>query len=301
MNDERLAAYLSGDLDPDEQARIAAMLAGDAGLRARADRIAAADRALADLADVDLPEGFSQRLRAAVQPALDEVLGDELAARRVRRAQRARWVTAGAAAAAVAIVGIGTVLTDLGRGGDDIAATSGEPESAEIALDGGLAVPEVVALGRDLSEADLQSLAASQKFTAALSGQLSADDAETFAERSQGTMDATADQGGQQAVPPAAFEDGTTGGVGADDEAADGDGDTVTARDAAAACLPTVVGSSEQALVPLYAELATFRGEDVIVFVVLGPRGGSEELTRVEVWVLTVDGCETRYFTQFDQ
>lgn len=298
MNDERLAAYLSGDLEPDEHAETTAALAGDSALRARADRIAAADRALAELSDVALPEGFSERLRAGIRADLDAVLGDELAARRLRRTARARWAMAGAAAAVVAVVGVGVVLTDVGGRDDvdvstatgDAAGTleSGEAGALMAPSEGALPAPQVVALGRTLTDDDLRELASSGQFTAAARSSLNVSDADEVAERTQDQLTA------YTAEAPAPAGD-VRGGV-ADEPQEDGAVDL----SAVSACLPVVVESAEDPLVPMYVELATYDGEDVVVFVMLAPRGDSDEMNRVEVWVLTVDGCQTRYFTQQD-
>lgn len=298
MTDERLAAYLSGDLNPDEHAEITAALAGDAALRARVDRIAAADRALAELPEVALPEGFPERLRAGIRADLDAVLGDELAARRQRRMTRARWAMAGAAAAVVAVVGAGVVLTEVGgRDGGDISTATGDAAgtleaggTASLSAPGeeNLPAPQVVALGRTLTDDDLRDLASSREFTAAARSSLSVSDADEVAERTQDQLTA------YTAQAPAVAGDGRGGQA---DEPAE---DSAVDLSAVSACLPVVVESAEDPLVPLYAELASYEGEDVVVFVMLAPRGDSDEMDRVEVWVLTVDGCQTRYFTQQD-
>lgn len=308
MNDDLLAAYLSGDLEPDEHAQITARLAGDGALRARADRIAQADRMLAGLGDVELPEGFSQRLRDGLQPELDAILGDELAARRARRTLPPRWITAGAAAAIAVVVGVGAILTGLVPGGQDAATTAEEGALGTMSVRGAESVlppPEIVALGRTLTEDDLRALAQRDQFTA-VSG-LSAGDADELADQSQGQIQEYADAEAPAVAGDSAGEDGSGGTSGGGTSAG------VTAplesqvRSAngvdlspVSACLPTVIESADGPLVPLYAELAKFDGEDVVVFVLLAPRGDSGEMTRVEVWVLTVDGCQTRYFTQHD-
>jgi hypothetical protein len=304
VNDDLLAAYLSGDLEPDEHAQIAAQLAGDAELRARTDRIAQADRMLAGLGDVELPEGFSQRLRDGLQPELDAILGDELAARRARRTPPPRWVTAGAAAAIAVVVGVGAILTGLGPGGQDAATITEDGAMGTTMGLGGESVlppPEIVALGRTLTEDDLRALAQRDQFSV-VSG-LSAGDADELADHSQGQIQEYADA----EAPPAVAgensadsgESGTTAGGMAPGVSPLRSASGVDLSPVSA-CLPTVTESADAPLVPLYAELAEFDGEDVVVFVLLAPRGDSGEMSRVEVWVLTVDGCQTRYFTQHD-
>jgi flagellar hook-length control protein FliK len=77
---ERLAAYVAGELEADEHARIAARLARDPALRAEVARLEAAERALGRLGPATPSEGFEERLRDAVAPALDEALAADAAA-----------------------------------------------------------------------------------------------------------------------------------------------------------------------------------------------------------------------------
>jgi anti-sigma factor RsiW len=151
---QRLAAYLSGDLDADERTALEAELAGDPTMRAQLERIRATDRVLAGLPEAELPAGLSDRLDAALAPELDRILGDELAARRARRAMPQWLPAAGAAAALVLVVGTGIVLVGgLGDGGEDM-TTFGAPEAADLAEgdagmadDGSMAGPVVNASG----------------------------------------------------------------------------------------------------------------------------------------------------------
>jgi hypothetical protein len=183
---ERLAAFVAGELDADEHARIAARLAGDPALRAEVARLEAVQEALGRLSPATPAEGFEQRLRDAVAPALDQALGgppgeapetaaadpagadaeegpvawaagvDELAARR-----RPRWVTAtfGAAAAVVLLGVAGVALLGLPGGGDagpEVAMEADEADGELRASDVG--GPAVLASGRDLDEQGLERL-----------------------------------------------------------------------------------------------------------------------------------------------
>jgi len=142
---ERIADYLSDDLAPDEREAFEAALAGDAALRAQLDAAKRADHALAAVDPVELPDGFAQRLRAALDAELADVLApvvadepdprvaaqaelaqrDDLAARRAARAMP-RWVgaLAGAAAAVLVVVAGVAGLSSISGGADD------SPESA---------------------------------------------------------------------------------------------------------------------------------------------------------------------------
>ncbi|HEX9765268.1 MAG TPA: RseA family anti-sigma factor, partial [Nitriliruptorales bacterium] len=105
---ERLSAYLAGELDADETAALEVELAGDPALRARLERIRAADQALRSLPPVAPPAEFSMRLREALAHEVTRHEAspgaDELAQRRLRRDGRIhRFVGLGVAAAAVAV------------------------------------------------------------------------------------------------------------------------------------------------------------------------------------------------------
>ncbi|MFA9443875.1 hypothetical protein [Egicoccus sp. AB-alg6-2] len=161
---ERIADYLSGDLPPDERAAFEADLDRDAALRAQLASARRADVALDGIAATTLPEGFTDRLRTAVDAELQDLFtpatvevaadprvaaaaelgrNDDLAARRAAR-QAPRWTgLAGAAAAAVvavaAVVGVST-LGGAGDQGADMASpaedTAGGAETFESAEDG---------------------------------------------------------------------------------------------------------------------------------------------------------------------
>lgn len=304
-DDTRLAAYLSGDLDPDERADVARRLASDPALRARADRIAATDELLSSLPDVELPEGFSNRLAERLAPELDAILGDELAAARARRfAGRDRWMLGAAAAAVAVVVGAGVILSGTfpgGSDGDTTALSEFAPEAQregmvdDMAAGSSLPVPQIVALGRALTEQDLQDLASDGRWDDLAAPDLGVDQAREISNAYSAALTATSDA--------AAEEDGSP------EKPAPADGgefDTATSATseqlaAVAVCLPTVLDSDDQPVIPLYSELATFQGEDVVVFTLAAPGPDDVSYRRIEVWVLTVDGCETRYFTQYDR
>lgn len=194
MDAERLADYLAGDLDPEQQRALEAELARDPALRARLQRMREADAALAQLPPAAPAEGFDDRLRAALAPELrhrladerivasgptthdpdeaadpavehpDLAAEDELSRRRERaRAGRRvpRWPLAvGGAAAGLALLGVaGAALLGLPGGGDDMAAdapVTQEESAGDGAGSGGR--PIVLASDRDLAEGDVSSL-----------------------------------------------------------------------------------------------------------------------------------------------
>ncbi len=320
---ERLAAYLSGDLDTDERTALEADLAGDGALRARLERIRAADDALAGLPEVDVPEGFSARLRARVAPEVDEVLGDELAARRARRATPS-WLPALGAAAALAVVVAGGITLSGGMGGSDDAATGAGEEGARTMMDDGgagaadtqmqgdaeasaPAGPTVTNRGRTLGLDDLRELPNDPDVQAALGGDPTQGNPQAAADEFASALD-------QQRAPGATAEaeaDGDAGDDAATESAPmpqDLAGPGVALRgdvsdadlDAIAACLPVLSEEAADPVVPLYVELATDEdGDAVIVYAALAADADGE-YRRVEIWMVDRESCDLRQFVQQD-
>lgn len=313
---ERLAAYLSGDLAPDERTALEAELAGDAGLRARLERIASTDQVLATLSNVDLPDGFEDRLHERLAPELDAVLGDELAARRARRATP-RWLPAVGAAAALVVVVAGGISLTGGLGGDDAGddsrvtadAGGGAEEGADMAEPfdtmqapeaAATAGPLVVARDRTLTREDLTALAQDTDVLAAATSEA------VLADPTAAAGDYAAALGVDRAFDTTEDDDGS----------ADDDGATAARslppvairgevssqdRDAVTACLPVLFEDADAPVVPLYAELATDEddGGDVIVFAALSPDANGD-YRRIEVWMVERETCEPRLFLQSD-
>lgn len=162
---DRLAARLAGELDADERAAFEAELARDPELRAALAAMQRADQELAELSSPEPPEGFEDRLDAAVRGAVDEVLGgtapdaaatagpdaitgragpagstvvgeDALARRRRDRRERRMRVVTGVAAGAILLVGGGVLLNQIGMGGgDDAAFTTSMDDSGDAGMD----------------------------------------------------------------------------------------------------------------------------------------------------------------------
>jgi len=310
---QRLAAYLSGDLDADERTALEAELAGDPALRAHLERIRAADRALASLPEVDLPEGLSDRLDAALAPELERVLGDELAARRARRATP-RWLPAvGAAAALALVVGTGVVLVG-GLGSGDDMTLMGEPEAADmadldsapgIAADGAETGPVVTTSGRTVGTDDLAALAADPGLVAPVAPWLLDDDPDAVALAWRTALGGTTDRVMAGESPPgdADPEDdaqrstdqvlpSTLPGLNLQGDVTPDDLDDV------ARCIGVLFDGATGPVIPLYAELAfDADGIPVIVYVALSA-DRSGDLTVVEVWKVDRASCELREFAQ---
>lgn len=325
---ERLAAYLSGDLDTDERTALEADLAGDPALRAHLERIRAADTALADLPDVDLPEGFSARLRERIAPEVEAVVGDELAARRARRGTPT-WLPALGAAAVLALVVAGGVTLSGGMGGsDDSAATSADEEGARTMAGDGeaggadtmlqddsaatesaeqITGPIVADRGRSLDLEALQQLATDPDVQASLeSGAVQQDppsSASAYNEALGDSGEAADEDTPADQETQAESELESTPAAEADAPVADlvrRDGVSDEDLDAVARCLSVLSEGAAAPVVPLYVELATDEeGEDVIVYVALA-QDADAEYRRVEIWMVARDDCELRQFVQQD-
>ena len=321
----RLAAYLSGDLDPEEHTAVEAELARDPALRDRLERIRAADRALADLPEPELPDGAQDRLHRAVERELDSLLGDELAARRARRGL-SPWVPAAAAAALVVVVGGGIALTGgmSGSESDTDAAVMAEdaPDSpldgageATESADGGAATaqvgPRVVDRGRTLDERALRQLASDPDVLDAL-GPAAVDDPMTTAaghvralgadpdayfDGAQGQLEAgeASEPAGDAGEDAATTSRTTVPSIVTRGDVSDADRADVTR------CLPVLQEAASSPVVPLYAELGTDAdGDEVVAYAALAPDDDGD-YQRVEVWLLDRSSCSVRTFMQHDR
>ncbi len=76
-------------------------------------------------------------------------------------------------------------------------------------------------------------------------------------------------------------------------------GPDVSAADRAqvSACLQLLLSDTPD-VIPTYAELVVFEGEDAIVFGLISEDPGTGRFTRREAWVVDRDSCEVRLFTQ---
>lgn len=327
---QRLAAYLSGDLDADERTALEAELAGDPALRDRLERIRESDEALASLGDVELPDGFEQRLDATVDGVLDEVLGDELSARRARRKTLPGWVPALAAAAVAVVVGGGVVLSGLGGSDEgmnttaDTAGEAGDGMMAESSNDGGgddaagqapaVPGPRIVTDDREFTPADLQDLAANPELMDLIAG-VPVDDQPVTVARAWasalgadvddlGALDERTDAAEDQAATESVEREGDNqvalGAVSDPVVRFDGAPTEKERRDVGR-CVSQLYEDAAAPVVPLYAELATDEdGDEVIVYAALA-RDADGDYQRVEVWMLARDDCSLRQFVQHDR
>ncbi len=180
--DERLGAWLDGDLTESQARAVAAEIEADPELAARVEAIREVRERLAGSETAEVPEGFTARVQQAVageagagragagqaptapsegdEPSADDATAavslDEARARRERR--RKRLVAAGSvAAAAIALAVLTPVVSDL-------VSTPGSPLSGDLAEEAGDAddasdaLPEVAEDSGDTGEeADLKA------------------------------------------------------------------------------------------------------------------------------------------------
>lgn len=330
----RLADYLAGQLEPDEHSALEAELARDAALRAELATMRAADDHLAMIPATTPPDGFEQRLDAAVSRELAEAFddgADELAARRDRTAGGRgvpRWVTAvsGAAAALVILAGAGVVFTNV-LGGEDSTDDAFQTQSLdaieEEAFDGGAEMadeaevadgPLLLGGDRSIDDGDIRALledqdafgiaardlddTAARALAAPFAEALGAGPADTAAERPDAGDDASAEDAPDESTTdePTTEESAPSSGRRAAELRMDPD---VSAADRAqvGTCLELLLSDTPE-VIPTYAELVVFEGRDAIVFGLISEDPGTERFTRREAWVVDRDSCEVRLFTQ---
>lgn len=312
---ERLAAYLAGELDVDATRALEAELARDERLRARLASIRATDEALAGLAEVEPPEGFSARLRDTVAAELDRQLpadGDELAARRDRGARRGGtaatrtwWPQVAAAAAVLVVAGIG--ISQLGQGdadGPETAMDTTDESAAGMAPMEAAAGPTVVAAGRTFDAESLRDLADDARFDELVDQGLAGPEAAAAADEFQAQIEGetSADDGSARIAEEDAREtDAAVESAPAPDIGLRTIGD-VSAEDleAVRSCLPSLL-EAQTAVIPVYAELVTFEGQDAIVYGLVGNDPAAETYSRVELWVVGRGDCQVVHFTQVDR
>lgn len=132
--DDRIGAWLDGELPGDEAEAFTARLADDVDLARRVEAVRAVRERLAGAAQAGVPAGFAQRVGAAVAaeavPADDGADGAaSLDAARRRRQQRRRRVAVGSVAAA--LVAMAVIVPTL----EERLVPSGSSDHAEVAGD----------------------------------------------------------------------------------------------------------------------------------------------------------------------
>jgi anti-sigma factor RsiW len=106
-SEDLLSAYLDGELDAADRARVEEQLEESAEWRKVLSELGETRELLRGLPVLDMPPGFLDELLAAEPPVLDPsptAPVSDLAAKRSRRAKIAGWIAAAAAAAAILAV-----------------------------------------------------------------------------------------------------------------------------------------------------------------------------------------------------
>ncbi len=285
---ERLAAYLTGELDAGERAALEAEVARDPALRNRLERLRRADQALASLPAIEPSPEFSQRLRTAVADELRRTAAKEPS--RVSRALRP-LLAAAAAAAVVAVVGIGTLFV---RSGGDTGAESRLTSLAEPTV----AIRET---DNDFDRQALRRLAVNVDTSGVVPPGLKADEARPLADQltsqilgKEPSSDRRAGTTSQQQGPAAGVEEAAPA-------APPAPGARPAGEDAVQRCLPALLTDARSPLVPVYVELARFSGEAAIIYVFAAEDPASDTYRRIEVWAVSRADCHVLSFAQYDR
>ncbi len=308
---DRLAAYLAGELTPEQSEHVRSSLASDPELARQLTALERADAALASLAPTAEPDGLAARLDHRLGPELAAQTSarDELAPRRRTRRPTPRWLPATAAAAVLAVAGTGVLLL----GGDDLAEDtadtvamerSGEPADAPLPEAGAgplVVVDENRELDAHLADALLEDPAvlalAARALDPVAGQQLAAQVRDGLAGSEVAAM---GEEPAAELAAPDAFADDAADEFADEfaDELADELADVPEdPRQTLARCLEVVL-AADPAAIPAYAELARFEGEPVVVLALVTPDAPGTAYTRSEIWVLSRDSCELRRFAQ---
>jgi hypothetical protein len=331
--DERVALEADLARDADLRTQLEHMRAADAVLAdlpptalpdGARDRLLDAVRGELDdqLGPAETPDAAGA---ATVVPAAEPTSGDGpraedtfTARRRRRDAQRRQVPWAAIGGVAAGLIGVVVVVTNLqGVGGDsagDTAADAPATESLEAPAEDGAGGPDgpvLLAQGREIDAEVAEELLADATLEAVAGQALDADEAATVGQRYAAALGASAGDDRQFGTTSS---DGLTADT--EEDAAEpeeapapeaspaepaeltvvGDVDD-TDRAAVATCLDELLADGTTA-VPATAELVTFDGEPAVAYGLVSLSPDDDAATRREVWVLTRDGCEVRYFGQ---
>lgn len=309
-DDEMLSAYLLGDLPEPDATAFEARLADDPGLGSRLDALATALVALGGHDDTEPPDGFEQRL----DERLREARGGEAAvvsldrAREERARSRGWWTAIGTVAAVVAVGGVMATSALRGVGGGD--------DSAEVAAGGAESATESATLEDADAFDDAAAPSAAGGGTADSGSDMSAD----------GAAPGRAMAAPSQPNAPVLFDDQAVvrnegrlrrryamapeviGLLGLPvDEAATVAAAFTTAVQRAepfagggfpADCLDTVTTAADRPLIPARVETLRYDEQPALAYVLVTASPDSDELDRVETWVVAPDSCTTLVFQQ---
>lgn len=274
-DDDRLSAYLEGELDAAQAAELEARLEKDPALAAALDAVSEVLVALRGFDEVDPPQGYTERLRtrlAEARPAPADVVVHLADHPPLHPPRRRRWLTVGSAAAVATLLGlVGGVLM---RGG-----TPGPmPQAADAPVD---LQQEAGGEDEDSSVLRLPSLSVPR---------LAIVDAET----------PLADEAAVRAHLAGLGEAKALLGTPIDrvPELADAARQTISAAPllgsgaAPGACLDAV----EQAGLVAHVESVTYQGQPALAYVVASASDGASRLDQVHVILVDPRTCAERLF-----
>lgn len=334
LDDERLSAYLAGELSDDEVIAFEEQLAADPDAAARLDRLANALVALGAVDDATPPEGFDERLRERIAA---ESTVDDLSQHRAQRAQRSnRWMGISAAAAVVVLGAVMATSVLDGMGGmggrDEVAmesadtagtdAAAGPPSGPVILTDDPRVAGQAALRDRYADLPEVQALLGVPVDEAVqVAAEYSAAVPETdqhVAALSEADGDAPAAGAAAPEQEAAKDDSGATAGGGADDQAesteAAAGGEPTLRRDLQSSassdyragvpgglrnCLEVITAGAAEPLVPARIETLRYDGRAAFAYVFVTAEPAASRLNRTEVWVVARADCATLVFQQF--
>jgi hypothetical protein len=291
---ELLSAYLSGDLGDREAAALETRLAEEPELAARLEATRAVVEGLTRLDEVELPDGFSDRLHArlAEERTLTVAEGPlSLAEARARRTERLRprWPAQTAAPAGVVGLAVLGAAAVIGLRTGDVADLTLEPAADEP----GLEAETLEAPDEDTAEAPEEEAVPEDDRTALaepvlLDTQAEIVDASAARDHFAGSPAATL-----LGLPVEEAEDVAAGFRVAVQRA-----EPFGSGAEPGACVEAVAAGAEQPVVPAHVEAVRYEGEDALAYVTATARSGATALDRLEAWVGEPDGCGTRLYVE---
>ena len=336
IDDEQLSAYLLGDLSAADAAALERALADDPQRAARLDALANAMAALGGVDEVELPDGFEQRLAQRLDEGAQVVdLYHE------RRARRTQWM---AGAAAVAVMVFGAVFASNMLGGSDGASVAGdvamdsaaeEEAAGPVLIDSEVAIADEAALQRRYASLDEvaallgtdadTATALAQDYTAAVPPEL---ETTAFAQQSSPAGQSAPAPAAPQAMTEAAADgdDATEQNVTLSDGSLTTGGGTPSraqppAEDArelsgkktrrrrgtslqagganVQTCLREITADATEPVVPVRIETLRYAGKPAFAYVLVTASPDSPELDRAELWVMARADCSPLVFLQY--
>ena len=317
-DDEVVAAYLAGDLDEHATAEFERRLEREPALVTRLDALADALVSLGALDETPLPDGFDDRLaqRLAAERAPNV---ERLAEHRDRRDRGRIWLGIGTAAAVLAAGALvaGNMIGGMGGASEDSALTAGGAESSSSEAAAGAAMAErdasrpsaPVIVDRQVAVAGEDALRRRYEGLPEAEGLLGTplDEAAVLADRFTafvGGEDELYSADAAESAPLQATAGSGAGAGSAGGEEGESAGAAPKARRARLTdasvrrCLSVITAGASATLVPVRVESVRYDGTRAISYVFVTAAPDSQELDRIEVWVVRARDCSTLVFQQ---